>query len=82
MRNLIFSYLMLAMNEIETAIRQLPDQSIREMTHRLSDYLEDKWDQQLESDLTSGKLEILIAKAETDITTNQVIELNEILHNN
>ncbi len=73
---------MLAMNEIETAIRQLPDQSIREMTHRLSDYLEDKWDQQLESDLTSGKLEILIAKAETDITTNQVIELNEILHNN
>lgn len=32
---------MLTLDEIETAIRQLPEHSIRELTHRLSDYLED-----------------------------------------
>jgi hypothetical protein len=72
---------MLTLDEIETAIRQLPEHSIRELTHRLSNYLEDEWDQQLESDLASGKLDNLIANAEKAIAANQVKELDEILYN-
>ena len=75
---------MLTLDEIETAIRQLPEHSIRELTHRLSDYLEDQWDQwdqQLKSDLASGKLDSLIANAEKAIAANQVKELDEILDN-
>ncbi len=74
---------MLTLDEIETAIRQLPKSEIRELAARLQDYLDDldnRWDQQLESDLKSGKLDSLIARAEADIATNQVKELNEILY--
>ncbi|NEO82114.1 hypothetical protein [Moorena sp. SIO4G3] len=73
---------MLTLDQIETAIRQLPNSEIRELAARLQKYLDDldhKWDQQLESDLSSGKLDSLIAKAEADIATNQIKELNEIL---
>ncbi|AOX01565.1 hypothetical protein BJP34_20855 [Moorena producens PAL-8-15-08-1] len=72
---------MLTLDEIETAIRQLPKSEIRELAARLQHYLDDldnRWDQQLESDLKSGKLDSLIARAEADIATNQVKELNEI----
>ncbi|NEP35792.1 hypothetical protein [Moorena sp. SIO3B2] len=74
---------MFTLDEIETAIRQLPNSEIRELAARLQHYLDDldnKWDQQLESDLKSGKLDSLIARAEADIATNQVKELNEILY--
>ncbi|WP_424096112.1 hypothetical protein [Moorena producens] len=74
---------MLTLDEIETAIRQLPKSEIRELAARLQHYLDDldnRWDQQLESDLKSGKLDSLIARAEADIATNQVKELNEILY--
>ncbi|NEO39574.1 MAG: hypothetical protein F6J90_25870 [Moorea sp. SIOASIH] len=74
---------MLTLDQIETAIRQLPNSEIRELAARLQKYLDDldhKWDQQLESDLSSGKLDSLIARAEADIATNQVKELNEILY--
>ncbi|NEO68117.1 hypothetical protein [Moorena sp. SIO3H5] len=74
---------MLTLDEIETAIRQLPKSEIRELAARLQHYLDDldnRWDQQLESDLKSGKLDSLMKRAEADIATNQVKELNEILY--
>ncbi|NEO01786.1 MAG: hypothetical protein F6K50_42300 [Moorea sp. SIO3I7] len=74
---------MLTLDQIETAIRQLPNSEIRELAARLQKYLDDldhKWDQQLESDLSSGKLDSLMKRAEADIATNQVKELNEILY--
>lgn len=72
---------MLSLNEIETAIRQLPTDDIRELAVRLHDYLDELWEQQLESDFQSGKLDLFIAKAEADIAANQVKELNEVLDN-
>jgi hypothetical protein len=38
--------------------------------------LNDSWDRQIESDLTSGKLDIIIAKAEADIAANSVRDLS------
>lgn len=71
---------MVSRSEIEIAIRQLPESEIRALASWLQIYLDDIWDQQLKSDLESGKLDSLIARAEADIANNRVRELDEILH--
>ncbi|MGB7413119.1 MAG: hypothetical protein WA902_02835 [Thermosynechococcaceae cyanobacterium] len=71
---------MVTLNEIEAAIQQLPDIEVWELTAHLQAYINDKWDQQLESDLGSGKLDALISKAERDITAKQVRTLDEVLY--
>ncbi|NJM22427.1 MAG: hypothetical protein HC907_28825 [Richelia sp. SM1_7_0] len=58
--------------EIEAAIKQLPENDIRQLATWLEEYLEQMWDKQIENDLTSGKLDRLIAKAEADIAENRV----------
>ncbi len=63
----------------QAAIQRLPDGDIRELTTRPQAYLDDMWDRQLESDLESGKLDTLIARAEKDIATNRVRDLDEVL---
>lgn len=65
--------------EIESAIRQLQEGEVRDLANWLQDYLDEMWDRQMEKDLISGKLDVLIAQAERDIATNQVRSLNEIL---
>ncbi len=65
----------------QAAIQRLPDGDIRELTTRPQAYLDDMWDRQLESDLESGKLDTLIARAEKDIATNRVRDLDEVLYN-
>jgi hypothetical protein len=67
--------------ELETEIKHLPEHEIRQLTERLQVYLEEKWDRQMETDLASGRLDNLIAKAEADIATHQVKDLDEVLHN-
>ncbi len=67
--------------ELETEIKHLPDSEIRQLTDRLQAYLDEKWDQQMETDLTSGRLDSLIANAEADITANHIKDLDEVLHN-
>lgn len=72
---------MVTLDEIEAAIHQLPDNEIRELATRLQDYIDNMWDRQLKSDLKSGKLDALIARAERDIAANRVRDLDEILNN-
>ncbi len=67
--------------EIESAIKQLPETDVRKLAVWLQTYLSETWDQQIEEDLTSGKLDNLIAKAEADIAANNVRDIDEILHN-
>ncbi|NJL61278.1 MAG: hypothetical protein HC903_04925 [Methylacidiphilales bacterium] len=67
--------------EIEAAIKQLPDSDLRQLATWLEEYLEQMWDKQIENDLTSGKLDRLIAKAEADIAENRVRDIDEILNN-
>jgi hypothetical protein len=68
--------------EIETAIKQLPERDIRQLAMWLQEYLEQMWDKQIEADVTSGKLDNLIAKAEADIAANRVRDINEVIDNN
>jgi hypothetical protein len=66
--------------EIEAAITQLPENEIRQLAAWLAEYIEQVWDQQIADDLTSGKLDKLIAKAEADIAANRVRDINEIVY--
>jgi hypothetical protein len=52
--------------EIEAAIKQLPESDVRKLAAWLQTYLDETWDQQIEEDLTSGKLDNLIAQAEAE----------------
>jgi hypothetical protein len=67
--------------EIKAAIEELPENDIRQLAVWLQDYLDEMWDRQMETDLASGKLNDLIAKAEADIAANQVRDLDEVLRN-
>jgi hypothetical protein len=67
--------------EIETAIKRLPESDIRQLAIWLQEYLDQMWDQQIEADVVSGKLDSLIAKAEADIAANRVRDMNEVIDN-
>ncbi|MCY6492857.1 hypothetical protein [Leptolyngbya sp. GGD] len=58
--------------EVESAIKQLPESEVRDLAKWLQDYLDEMWDQQIETDVASGKLDHLIAQAEKDIVANNV----------
>lgn len=65
--------------EVESAIKQLPENEVRDLAKWLQEYLDERWDQQIEADFASGKLDRLIAKAELDIAANHVRDLDEVL---
>ncbi len=67
--------------EIEAAIKQLPESDVRKLAAWLQEYLDEKWARQIEEDLTSGKLDNLLAQAEADIVANNLRDLHEVLHN-
>jgi hypothetical protein len=67
--------------EVEAVIKQLPETEVRDLAKWLQVYLDEMWDQQIESDLNNGKLDSLIARAEADIAKNNVRDINEVLHN-
>jgi hypothetical protein len=71
---------MTTLQEIEAAIKQLPQDDAHQLSAWLQNYLETAWDRQIQADLESGKLDRLISQAEADIATNQVKDLNEIFH--
>lgn len=71
---------MTTLPEIEAAIKQLPEGDVRQLSAWLQEYLDEMWDREIEADLLSGKLDKLIARAETDIAANRVRDLDEVLH--
>jgi hypothetical protein len=72
---------MISLTEIETAIQQLPENDIRQLSGWIQSYIDEMWDRQIEADLGSGKLDNLIARAEADISANRVKHLDEVLNN-
>lgn len=66
--------------EIETSIKKLSKSDVRQLAVWLQAYLDELWDQQIEADLAAGKLSGLIAKAEADVVSGNLKDLNELLH--
>ena len=67
--------------EIEKAIQELPTEEVRKLADWLDRYLDDAWDIQMQSDLSTGKLNNFLAKVESDIEAERVRDLNEIIDN-
>ncbi len=65
--------------EVESAIKQLPEEEVRDLAKWLQNYLDETWDRQIEADLVSGKLDRLRAQAEADIANGNVRDLDEVL---
>ncbi|MEH2438015.1 MAG: hypothetical protein V7K25_27955 [Nostoc sp.] len=65
--------------EVESAIKQLSEDEVRNVAKWLQEYLDEMWDRKIEVDLASGKLDRLIAQAEEDIAANNVRDLDEVL---
>ena len=48
-------YRMTTRLEVEAAIKQLPEQEVRDLAEWMQNYLDERWDRQIEADLTSGQ---------------------------
>jgi 2-polyprenyl-6-methoxyphenol hydroxylase-like FAD-dependent oxidoreductase len=66
--------------EIEQALQQLPLKDARAVADWLQEYLEARWDRQLEADAANGRLERLWQKARADIAAGKVKPLDEVLN--
>jgi hypothetical protein len=66
--------------EIEQALRKLPLQDARTVADWLQDYLDERWDRQMETDANAGRLDKVWKKAQADISTGKVKPLDEVLN--
>ncbi len=65
--------------EIEKAIRELPDGDKKSLVLKINDLYWDAWDEQLERDFAAGRLDALMAEAEADIKQGRTKPLDELL---
>lgn len=56
----------MTVQEIESAIRQLPAQELAELMSWLADHHERVWDQQIEDDLENGRLNQLLREVDEE----------------
>ena len=53
--------------EIETAIKQLPEHDVWKLADWFTEYKNRLWDEQIEDDVNAGRLDHLIAEAKDEI---------------
>lgn len=70
---------MSSVKEIETAIRQLSNSEKKSLALKINDLYWDAWDEQLEDDLASGKLDDLVAEVEKEIKEGKEKPLDEVI---
>ena len=68
--------------EIKEAIAQLSQRQQLELARWFEELMEDAWDAQIEQDVQTGRLDHLIAQAESDIASGRVNSLDEVLGDN
>ena len=56
----------MSIQELETAIKKLSTKELASLTAWLIDYYEQTWDQQIEDDLDSGKLDQLLDEIDSE----------------
>ena len=66
--------------EIENALQKLPVNDAWKVADWLQEYLDAKWDQQMDADSAAGKLDPLWEKARADIAAGRVKPLDEVLN--
>ena len=66
--------------EIESALSQLPVKDARVVADWLQEYLDAKWDKQMDEDIAAGRLDPLWEKAKANISAGRVKPLDEVLN--
>jgi hypothetical protein len=65
--------------EIEKALQTLPVEDAWKIADWLQDYLDEKWDRQIDGDIAAGRLDKLADKAMQDYRAGRVKPLDEII---
>jgi len=58
--------------EIEDAIKQLPSPQLSELRQWFDEFFADQWDDQIQTDANSGKLDFLLQQADEAHLTGKV----------
>jgi hypothetical protein len=66
--------------EIENALQEIPVNDAWKVADWLQEYLDSKWDKQIDADIAAGKLDPLWEKAKADIATGKIKPLDEVLN--
>lgn len=67
--------------QIEEALRAIPVPEARKIADWLQDYLDEKWDRQIEEDAAAGKLNKLADQALAHYQAGRVKPLDEVINN-
>ncbi len=70
---------MSSVQEIESAIEELPTDERWGLLQRLQGRLWEDWDSQIEDDYKSGRLDGLLSDVESDIAAGRVKPLDEVI---
>lgn len=62
----------MSVQEIETAISNLPTQDVEKLAVWLADFRNREWDAQIERDLDGGRLDSFLAAAEAEYQAGKV----------
>jgi hypothetical protein len=66
--------MMITVEAIEEAIKQLPQPDLTELQRWFADFYGDMWDKQIENDANSGKLDTLAAEALAEYNDGKATE--------
>lgn len=69
---------MSSLAEIERAIDALPPEQFETLAQRIVKRREDEWDEQIERDANSGRLDFLLAELDQDIAAGRTKSLDEV----
>ncbi len=72
---------MTQVQEIESAISRLSREERWSLLHRFSEELWKDWDEEIQADLASGRLDSLLAEARTEIASGKSRPLHEVIGN-
>ena len=66
--------------EIKTSIAQLPPMDLADLTEWFEEYQADLWDQQIERDAVSGRLDALAEQANREFEAREQVEVIVLPH--
>jgi Arc/MetJ-type ribon-helix-helix transcriptional regulator len=72
---------MSTVSEIRDAIRKLPPKEAWQLAAELREHLDSIWDKQFEDDVTSGRLDDVIARAKEEHASGKTRSMDEIIGN-
>ena len=61
----------MSVQEIESAIANLPPEQLAALGEWFDEYRADEWDRQIEADAKAGRLDTLVAEAQADIAAGR-----------